>query len=283
MSDAKSSLAKLKDGVSINKAREKIDAQIEKGHKIRDQDIKSRDDLEMAQENYRKWHDENIRLLKVIFNNESVVDRYHGVSPCITLWDNKALDEDIKDFREPISRYMENLKSILDEQEQIYELEQELKDTVMEATSKTKIFVVHGHDPIKDQLENLLLRWGFDPIILEDQANLGQTLIEKFEKNSSKVQYAIVLLTPDDKGCLKDSENLKPRARQNVIFELGYFFAKLGRNRVICLYKNDIERPTDFDGIAYIPFSNNLKDEVYRKLLIEFNAMGLTIKESDIK
>jgi predicted nucleotide-binding protein len=283
MSDAKSSLPKLKDGVSIDKAREQINARIENGCKIRDQNIKSRDDLEKAEKDKEKWNDENIRFLKVIFDNESVVDRYHGVSPCITLWGNKALDEDIKDFREPVSRYIENLKSILDEQERIYELEQELKDTVMDTTSKTKIFVVHGHDPIKDQLENLLLRWGFDPIILEDQANLGQTLIEKFEKHSSEVQCAIVLLTPDDKGCLKDSENLKPRARQNVIFELGYFFAKLGRNKVICLYKNDIERPTDFDGIAYIPFSNNLKDEVYRKLLIEFNAMGLTIKEIDTK
>jgi predicted nucleotide-binding protein len=279
MSDTKSnSLLKLKDGVSIDKAREQINVQIEKGRVIRDQDIKNRDDLEkIAWKDKERWHDDNIRLLILIFDNESVVDKHYYFSFGIELWGDKPLYEDIKYFRETINRYMENLKSILEEQERIYQLEQELKDPIMDTTSKQKVFVVHGHDPIKDQLESLLLRWGFDPIILADQVSQGlKTIIEKFEANSD-VKCAIVLLTPDDEGHLKGDNDLKSRARQNVIFELGFFIAKLGRDRIICLQKGDIEIPSDIGGILPITFGNDLKSEIYQKLHDELIDMGFTI------
>ena len=82
--------------------------------------------------------------------------------------------------------------------------------------------------------------------------NEGLTIIEKFEKNSD-VQFAIVLMTPDDVGNSKNnSENLNARARQNVILELGYFLGKLGREKVCALIKGNLERPSDYDGVVYI-------------------------------
>jgi hypothetical protein len=115
------------------------------------------------------------------------------------------------------------------------------------------VFVVQGHDDAREAVARLLERLGLRPIILQEQPNRGQTIIEKFESYAS-VGFAVVLLTPDDVGSDASSpEDLKPRARQNVIFELGFFVAALGRRRVCALYKGDVELPSDYRGVVYIP------------------------------
>ena len=104
------------------------------------------------------------------------------------------------------------------------------------AESRT-VFVVHGHhEESKQAVARLLEKLGFSAVILHEQSNLGQTVMEKFERHSS-VAFAVVLLTDDDVGAAKaDSGNLKPRARQNVILELGYFIGTLRRENVAMLY-----------------------------------------------
>ena len=91
-----------------------------------------------------------------------------------------------------------------------------------------KVFLVHGHDnELKETVARFLEKIGLIPIILHEQASKGQTIIEKFEEHSN-VSYAIVLMTPDDVGNLKSNKGkLNQRARQNVIFELGYFLDNL--------------------------------------------------------
>ncbi len=130
---------------------------------------------------------------------------------------------------------------------------------VMTPSSNTnnKVFIVHGQDSqSKTDVENLLLKLGLDPVILHMENNLGKTIIEKFEHYSDQVSYAIVLLTPDDSGCsaadaLKDPPKLQPRARENVILELGYFIGKLSRSRVTVLNKG-IDPPSDVHGLVYV-------------------------------
>jgi predicted nucleotide-binding protein len=91
---------------------------------------------------------------------------------------------------------------------------------------------------------------GFDPVILHEQASRGKTVIEKVEANSD-VSFAVVLLTPDDVGRAKSSTDLEPRARQNVLLELGYFIAKLGRENVCALKRGDVIIPSDFAGVVW--------------------------------
>lgn len=120
-----------------------------------------------------------------------------------------------------------------------------------------KIFVVYGHDDIaRTQLEALLRRWDLEPIILDQQASGGQTIIEKLEEYSEEIGYAIVLATPDDESKAKSEESYKSRVRQNVVLELGMFLAKLGREKVAILLKESLnfERPSDIQGLIYIPF-----------------------------
>lgn len=143
-----------------------------------------------------------------------------------------------------------------------------------------KIFIVHGRDTkALLETEGILYRDGFEPVVLNRLNNRGMTLIEKFEKYSN-VQYAVVLLTPDDVGSIYDKDlnpHLQFRARQNVLFELGFFYGKLGRANVCCLLKQTVEKPTDIDGIAYIPFNNSI-EEIEYKLLNEIKEANLSIK-----
>lgn len=113
-----------------------------------------------------------------------------------------------------------------------------------------KVFVVHGHDEgAREAVARFLEKLGFEAIILHEQANQGRTIIEKIEVHGD-VGFAVVLLTPDDVGGIRDGE-AKPRARQNVILELGYFIGRLGRSRVCALRRGDMELPSDFGGVVY--------------------------------
>lgn len=127
-----------------------------------------------------------------------------------------------------------------------------------------KIFVVYGHDTnVKNELEALLRRWNFEPIILANLPSEGKTIIEKLETYTECVNYGIVLATPDDEGhiCGKEDERMC-RCRQNVVLELGMLLAALGRERVAILLKepNKMERPSDIHGLMYIPFEKNIEE-----------------------
>ena len=118
-----------------------------------------------------------------------------------------------------------------------------------------KVFVVHGHDDsARESVARFLEKLEFEPIILHEQANQGRTIIEKVEAHSD-VGFAVVLLTPDDEGNAKGQKS-QPRARQNVILELGYFIGRLGRSRVMALKQGDLEIPSDFHGVVYESFAS---------------------------
>jgi predicted nucleotide-binding protein len=142
-----------------------------------------------------------------------------------------------------------------------------------------KVFVVHGHDnETKEAVARFLERLKLEPIILHEQASEGRTVIEKFEVYAD-VGFAVVLLTPDDVGARASERanlaNLKARARQNVVFELGYFLGKLKRNRVCALYKQGVEIPSDYQGVLYIELDS--AGGWYMKLAQELNAAGIPI------
>jgi predicted nucleotide-binding protein len=139
-----------------------------------------------------------------------------------------------------------------------------------------EIFIVHGQDEgTKDTLARFITKLGLKPIILHEQPNQGRTIIEKFEQYS-KVNFAIALLTPDDIGGSKETpKSLKPRTRQNVIFEFGYFLGKLGRNRACALKNKLVETPSDYDGVLYIPFDDAGAWKM--KLVTELKTAGYNV------
>lgn len=120
-----------------------------------------------------------------------------------------------------------------------------------------RIFLVHGHaEEPKKNVSAFLRAIGLEVIILHEQPNKGQTIIEKLEHHSN-VAFAVVLLTPDDD--VASAQNRNRRARQNVTLELGYFLAKLGRQRVCCVYVDGVELPSDYHGVLYVLYDGNGK------------------------
>lgn len=139
-----------------------------------------------------------------------------------------------------------------------------------------RVFLVHGHDEeAKQSVARFLEKLQLEPVILQEQPNEGRTIIEKFEKNAD-VEYAIILLTPDDVGYPKDKPNeASSRARQNVILELGYFVGRLSRKRVCALCKGSVEIPSDYHGVLYLPMDD--ADGWKLKLAREIKQSGLSI------
>lgn len=146
-----------------------------------------------------------------------------------------------------------------------------------------KVFIVHGHDEhLKYEVAHFLETYGLIPVILHEQANKGQTIIQKLQDNVSEAVFAIVLYSPDDEGRKapvdekerKKNSGLQPRARQNVIFEHGLLIGVLGNERVCALVKGEIEKPSDLAGVVYIPYAGNWETAVLK----EIKEAGLEVK-----
>lgn len=143
-----------------------------------------------------------------------------------------------------------------------------------------RVFIVHGHDgELKNELARLLERLDFEPIILHEQPDRGQTIFAKLNGEMSDVGFAFVILTPDDLGAIvSEKENLKPRARQNVIFEHGLFSGFLRPDRVCAIRRGDVEIPSDLHGVLYktIPVSNSIRS-IALEIANELRAAGYVI------
>jgi hypothetical protein len=148
------------------------------------------------------------------------------------------------------------------------------------ADPNASIFLVHGrqHTRLLEVARFIERCTGREVVILHEQPNRGQTLIEKFEHNAARAAYAVVLLTADDIGRVSDEQPTKDRlrGRQNVVFELGFFFSQLGRKHVAVLIDPLVEKPSDIDGLVYIGFDTDWKLALIR----EFQAAGVPVDVS---
>jgi predicted nucleotide-binding protein len=215
-----------------------------------------------------------------MFTNNSVSDEYSGIYFGIS---SSNPSEQHRNRRENVDRSIRILESIQGR----LDLYPEPPST--DATSQIparqrdgkKVFIVHGHDEgPREAVRSFLLRLGFEAIVLHDQPNKGRTIITKFREEAGDAGFAVVLMTPDDQGKAKDATDLKPRARQNVVFELGFFIGELGPERVAALVKGGVERPSDFDGVVYI----DIDDGGAWKMMLarELRAAGLSFDANKV-
>lgn len=133
-----------------------------------------------------------------------------------------------------------------------------------------KIFVVHGHDTTsREQLELILHKLGLEHFVLANSGGGGLTIIESLEKEigpDGNSKFGIVLLTPDDFGYSKldGADRVQPRARQNVVLEMGMLISAMGRKNTVILKKGHLEVPSDASGILYLSFNDHVKETVPR-------------------
>lgn len=147
--------------------------------------------------------------------------------------------------------------------------------TTPKPAAETRVFIVHGRDNLRRaSVARFVERLGMTAVILAEQADQGRTIIEKFEDHGNGADYAIVLMTPDDFGGMSGNDS-QPRARQNVVLELGYFMGRLERRRVTALVVGDVERPSDVDGILYVRWDDN--EEWHRLVARNMKGIGLDV------
>jgi len=209
------------------------------------------DDLQDALNDETRWNLYNEELIRRFFSDDQLLNEYKSLRlPKYNLndWDDEEVGNAHTDrMRERVTF----LQSVVDRLRLIPEgLEQTRSPQSSSNNAPPKVFIIHGHD---DAAKILVARFvekiGLKAVILHEQPNQGRTIIEKLERDSD-VAFAIALLTPDDVGGPSHAL-LKPRARQNVIYELGRFESKLGREKVCILHTSGVEIPSDISGVAY--------------------------------
>ena len=267
-------------------ADQKIKTRIEAGQLLRERKIDLEDELENAREDFRNWSEYNEKLLLQLFGNSSVANEYKEQHGSYEAFDyGTPLAYEIDHFRRGLTTKIKRLDGIR-EQLDLYDEPSDApqrtsgsEDTshAPKRTYNNEAFIVHGrNDEAKLKLARFMEKLGIEATILHEQPNKGQTIIEKFEAHAQEAGFAIVLLTPDDVGGPQENANeAKPRARQNVILELGYFLARIGRERVCVLYKEEVELPSDMHGILYVPMDS--ADGWQLKLAKEMKQAGLPI------
>lgn len=152
-----------------------------------------------------------------------------------------------------------------------------------------KIFIVHGHDhAAKEQLELILHKLGLpDHFILQNTGGTGLTIIEELEREIGQGQtatrFGIVLLTPDDMGYSKKEgeTGVQPRARQNVVLEMGMLLSSLGRSNVVILQKQHLEQPSDANGILYLNFNEHVR-EIVPRLVQRLQQSGFEFTQTQL-
>ena len=151
-----------------------------------------------------------------------------------------------------------------------------------------RIFVVYGHDETaREQLELVLHKLDLNHFVLGNTAGGGLTIIEALEKEildpKEGKRFGIVLLTPDDMGYKQgdNPENAEPRARQNVVMEMGMLIAAFGKSRVAILKKGHVVVPSDASGIIYLGFNSHVK-ETAAKLCQRLREAGFELSPDAI-
>ncbi len=237
----------------------------------------------------REWYNETLALLDHVFGTQNLY-----VKKFIKL--QKEHDVDVFGFNSfSTGRLLKDSFNILDDC--IKQLEMKANITNKSKKQDRRVFIVHGHNELmKNEVEDFLTELSLEPIILHKQANLGKTIIEKVEHYGNSVRFAIILLTGDDIGTKENTphkppsfqtkkgtliannqwkntilDRLQKRARQNVIFEFGYFIGLLGRENVIILYEDGVELPSDTQGLLYIPLNGDWQNQ----LANEIKAAGI--------
>jgi predicted nucleotide-binding protein len=243
-----------------------LDDRIAKGEAMYDPDIGSETDLEAARADYYIWNDYNAELLRRRFTTQEIADEYaRGPGFVIPLGPVSAREQ-LEGFLRDVDRKLRRLKSVkerlpLFEEPTGTPLVLERRSAAGSTTGDGTVFIVHGRAEAPKLSVHGFLREvaAAKPVILHDQPNAGRTIIEKFEDHAEEAVFAVILLTGDDAGGLSVSGDppLSPRARQNVVFELGFFVGALGRNRVAVLYQEGVELPSDLSGLLYIKLDDH--------------------------
>lgn len=237
-------------------------------------------------EDYKRWRDRCKSIYQTSFT-EAESSYFHDFESQIwQIWGSDTVKE-YKDNIKRMSNHMQGDIERVDLIECVVETEQHNDEPIQNKIDKKKVFVVHGHNAaLRVEVARTIEQLGLQAIILQEQEDFGNTIIEKFEANASDIGFAVVLITGDDLAVSKkDLEReqketdfkatYRSRARQNVVFEMGYFIGKLDRAHVFELMEEGVEGPGDLAGVLYTAVDEEGMWKV--KLAKRLKAVGYSV------
>ncbi len=261
--------------VTASDAKVAIAHQIIEGEGLAEVAISSRDQLTNAYNHYELWASYSRALLDNLFSGDVFQSEFDAPLR-IFFGGGSTVAEDIKDYRDDAKEKIERLRRILvridllEEPAQLQHHRITLETGRFGSPPKDKVFLVFGHDELaKSKVEAFLWKINVEPILLGEKANEGKTIFEKLVKHG-EVKFAVIIMTPDDLGAAKnaveDISVLEGRARQNVVFEFGFFAGKLGREHTAVIYVSGTELPSDYRGLGYIGLDTDWQTQLMREL-----------------
>lgn len=267
--------------VSPSQIQQKLNEAMTQGSNLLATD--ARDDLTVLSAGYQTWDKRNQLILEGSFETKS----FFQSGPKAEYLDFRGLtygfgldhvdDVSTEGLRSDIEKKIQRLAVIRDNLD-LYRYEAERDDDQAPAQESPSIFLIHGRaEAPRLQVQNLLLRaTAHEAVVLMEKTNQGATIIEKLEEQlGQRAGFAVVIVTGDDEGGLVGSSEMQPRARQNVILELGYAMGRVGRRNVTILYEEGVELPSDIAGVAYYPLDTH--GGWQRHLLGDLKAAGFQV------
>lgn len=207
--------------------------------------------LKDAERQFENWHNTALHFLKEAFTDNNVAAYFENEASMETSY--SYIGDPPEVYAYDLAKARKALRLFLRE----LAVPVEVKKAV-DASSKlssSNVFVVHGHDEaLREKVCSVLRILGLEPVVLNEKANQGMSILEKIEKHGD-VGFAVVLFTSDDVGASKldhTAAKYDERPRQNVLLELGYFWGKLGRNRVCLLNGVGDALASDLKGLGYV-------------------------------
>ena len=131
---------------------------------------------------------------------------------------------------------------------------------------------------VAEKLGKSLNRVSIPTLWNDDVFKLTKTSIESLFVQLDNSDFGIFIFNSDDKINIKGKKYTI--TRDNVIFELGLFMGKLGRERCIMMLpkkQSDLRIPTDLLGIVYSVYDHKKKtisNEEKRKIKVLINSLG---------
>lgn len=274
-------VARLK--VSRAEAESILGKHLKEGEALRSEAANDNTVLILEEEQYKRWRQDQKRwnertraALRHIYEDNDASDEFYGaVEPTSYMGGFSVWAQNFESDYEDAGNGTNVLLSLI---ERLQYDEEHISSAPTASASVTSndpvVFIVHGHDTgFRETVARWIEKEGPDDlevVILDEQPDKGRTVLEKLEDHSAASRYAVVLFTGDDVGGVKGSPDLKPRARQNVVFEFGWFCGLIGRKNVGVIYQSDVELPSDLSGLVYIS-----QNEWEKKLRRELVASGL--------
>lgn len=260
--------------------KNELEKRIEIGNELFSRNANSPSEFYAIENDYTHWNDYNKEFLKQAFDiSENEYHKSYADAGYTFMGQlGEVPNNPIQTLKNLIQYKLTNLRSLSNRSSL---LKANIPSTPVNSSdvktvSKSEVFIVHGHDETaRVKTARFIQQLGLKPIILHEQSSSGRTIIEKIEEYSN-VGFGIVLYTPCDVGAKKGEEsNLKPRARQNVVFEHGYLIGKIGRKNVCALFKDDVEIPNDISGVVYVKMDD--EDAWHLKIAKELKSSGYDI------